>query len=113
MKAMEWKIGKMCDDSNSSCGEEHETYDDTESLSDSLWENIRDKLHIWISETTNGKKYLVEGNNIVYFSENGWGRGVIQSKRKMIRRHKDCSKEMRVYILVSYVINRGAWLHDW
>ena len=26
---MEFKIGKICDDSDSSCGEEHEIYDDT------------------------------------------------------------------------------------
>ena len=25
-------------------------------------------LYIWLSETTNGENYIMEGNNIVYFS---------------------------------------------
>ena len=45
--------------------------DETYHLSDSLEENTRYKLYIWSSETTNGEKYLVEGNNIAYFSLNG------------------------------------------
>ena len=36
-----------------------------------LKKKTRDKLYIWISETTNEKNYLVEGNNFFYFSENG------------------------------------------
>ena len=33
-----------------------------------------------VSETTNGEKYLVEGNNIVYLLHNRLERGVIQKK---------------------------------
>ena len=40
-------------------------------MSDVFEENARDKLYIWLSDTTNGEKYLVEGNNIFYFSDNG------------------------------------------
>ena len=36
LEAMEWKNGKMCDNSDSSCGEEHEIDDDTKYLSNSL-----------------------------------------------------------------------------
>ena len=38
---------------------------------DSLEEITIDKLYIWISETTHVKKYLVGGNTIFHFSENG------------------------------------------
>ena len=33
-------------------------------MSDALEENTRDKIYIWLSETTNRKNNLVEGNNI-------------------------------------------------
>ena len=33
-------------------------------MSDALEENTRDKLNICLSDTTNGKIYPVEGNNI-------------------------------------------------
>ena len=33
-------------------------------MSDALEWNTRDKLNMWLSDTTNGKKDLVEGNNI-------------------------------------------------
>ena len=45
--------------------------DDNYSLPDELEENHIDKLYIWFSKTTNSEKYLAEGNNIVYISENG------------------------------------------
>ena len=61
----------MYDDSNYSCGEEHEIDDGTYSMSDALELNTRYKLYIWLSDTTNGKRDLVEGNNIFYLSENG------------------------------------------
>ena len=38
-------------------------------MCDALEENNRDKLYIWISETTNGKKYLVEGYNFLFLRE--------------------------------------------
>ena len=50
---------------------------------------------MWLSKITNGKKYLLGGNNIVYFSENGLERGVIQSKIKRTRKQKYPAKEMR------------------
>ena len=31
-------------------------------MSDALADNSIDKLYIWLSDTTNGGKYLVEGN---------------------------------------------------
>ena len=40
-------------------------------MSDALEENTRDKLHIWIYETTNDEIDLVEGNTIFILSENG------------------------------------------
>ena len=43
--------------------------DDTYSLSIAL-ENTKDKMYLWISEPTHGTKYLLKGNNIVYFSDN-------------------------------------------
>ena len=33
-------------------------------MSDALEENTMYKLYIWLYERTDGKKYLVEGNNI-------------------------------------------------
>ena len=36
MESMEWKNGKICDDSDSRCGEEHEMDDDTQYRSDVL-----------------------------------------------------------------------------
>ena len=47
----------------------------------------------------------MEGENIVYFSENGLERGVIQSKRNITRRQKYPANKMRAYLLVSYVID--------
>ena len=51
------------------------------------------------------------GNNYVYLSKNGWGRGVIHREKNMTRRKKHLAKEMRSYILVSHVIDGGKWLH--
>ena len=34
--------------------------------------NSRDKIYLWLSERKNSAKYLMEGNNIVCFSETGW-----------------------------------------
>ena len=75
MEAMECKNCHIYDESDSSCGEEHEMNDETYSLSGVLDENIIDKIYIQISELINGKKDLVEGNNIVYFSDAGLNRG--------------------------------------
>ena len=44
--------------------EEHKIDDDTLSMSDAFEENTRDKLCIWISDTFNGIRDLIEGNNI-------------------------------------------------
>ena len=70
-KKREQKNGKICDDYYSSFGKEHETDNDTYSLYDALKNNTRDSIYICISETINGQKYLVKGNNIVYLSDNG------------------------------------------
>ena len=43
---MELKNVKICDDSDSSCGEEHEMDDDTYSLSGALDTNSRDNIYI-------------------------------------------------------------------
>ena len=51
----------MCDDSDSSFGEEHEMNYYKYSISDSLGENTKDKLYIWISDTNNEKIDFVEG----------------------------------------------------
>ena len=55
-------------------------------MSDALEENTRDKLYIRLSDTTNGKRDLLKGNNIINLSENGLERGVIQRKMRMTRR---------------------------
>ena len=36
-------------------------------MDDALEENTRDKIYIWLYDTTSGEKYIVEGNNIIYF----------------------------------------------
>ena len=48
-------------------------------MSDTLEENTRDKIYIWIYEK-NGKKDLMEGSNIFYLSENGQERGLLREK---------------------------------
>ena len=40
LEEMELKNGKICDDSNYSCGGQHEMDDDTYSLSDALEKNV-------------------------------------------------------------------------
>ena len=45
--------------------------DDTYSLSDFLKKNTREYIFIWIFQQRNGAKYLVNGNNHFYISENG------------------------------------------
>ena len=57
----------MYDDSDSSCAEEHEMDDNTQYMSDSLEENNIYELYICLSDTTNGKRYLVEGNTIFIY----------------------------------------------
>ena len=47
-------------------GGEHEMYDNTYSIYDSFEQSTRNNIYIWISEPTNGEKYLVKGNNIIY-----------------------------------------------
>ena len=85
-------------------------------LSNFLEENTRFKLYIWLSDTTNGERDLVEGNNIFNSSENGWERGVIQIKTKMTRKKKYCKGNEGVYFgescnrwgdMVAWF--RGAW----
>ena len=78
---------------------------------DTLEGNNRYKLYICLSETTNGKRDLVEGTIIFYFSENWLEREVIQIKTKITIR-KNISKEMWMYILVSCVIDGETWLRD-
>ena len=67
LETMEIKNGKICNDSYSSHGGEHEMDDDSYSLSYDLERNSRDNIYIWISETKNGSKDLLEVNRIVYF----------------------------------------------
>ena len=69
----ERKNGNICDDSDYSFGEEHEMDYNTYSLSDTLEQNIiyiyiYIYIYIWISGQTNGEKYLVKGNIVVYLS---------------------------------------------
>ena len=85
LEALEWKNGKIYDDSDSSCGKDHEMDGYNLSMSDRIEENPIDKLYIWLSNTINGERDIVEGNTIFYLSENGWDRRVIQSKTKMTR----------------------------
>ena len=50
---------------------------------DSLEENTRDKLYIWISERTNGEKYLVEGNSLFIYQRMGDRGGSFISKGRL------------------------------
>ena len=61
----------MYDDSDFSCGEDHEMYDDTYSMADALEDNNRYKIYIYLSYTTNVEIYLVEVDNNIYLPENG------------------------------------------
>ena len=71
LEALELKNGNMYDYYDSRYGEENEIYDDTYYMYDALEENTKYKLYIWISDTTNGKRDILEGNNVFNFSENG------------------------------------------
>ena len=53
----------------------------------------------------------MEGNNIIYFSDNGWYRRVIKSKSKITIGQKYLVKKIMANILVIYVINGDTWLH--
>ena len=48
---------------------------------DYLEENNIDKLYIWLSDTTNGGKYLVEGNNIFIYQRMNEREGLFRAKR--------------------------------
>ena len=74
LEAMVRKNGYICDDSESSCGESHEMYDETHSLSDYLEQNRRDKIYIWVFEPTNGTKVLWR-TAILFISQRQGGRG--------------------------------------
>ena len=71
-------------------------YNDTYYMPDDLKQNNRDKIYIWISEPTNGEKYLMVVNNVFYLSCNRWYRGVIQSKRKMTRRESILQRKLGI-----------------
>ena len=62
--------------------------DDTYSMSDDLEKSSIYIIYIWVYEPTNGKKYLLEGKNMVYLSETAWERRDIQIKMKMNIRKK-------------------------
>ena len=53
----------------------------------------------------------MKGKIIDYFSENGQDKGIIYSKRKMTIIQKYIEKEMRVSILVRYIIGRETRLY--
>ena len=70
LEYIELENGNICDDSNYSCGQEHKIYNDTYSMPGDLKQNNIDKIYIWISEPTNGEKYLMVVNNVFYLSCN-------------------------------------------
>ena len=42
-------------------------YNYTYYMIDLLKQNSRDKIYIWLSDTTNGNIYIMEGNNIFIY----------------------------------------------
>ena len=80
-------------------------------MSDSLEENTRAKKYICLSGTNDGKRDLVEGNNIFIYHRMDDIRGLFRAKRRWPE-GKNLVKEMRAYILVSRVIDGETWLHD-
>ena len=79
---------------------------------DSLQQNGRDKIYIWIYEPFNDAKYIIKVFLFFYLSDNGLEMEVIQSRRKMDGIQKELTKETREYIFESYVINGETWFHD-
>ena len=81
------------------------------SMSDRIEENPRDKLYIWLSDKTNGKKYLVEGNKFLFIRE--WMReGGYSDQNKDKQKEKISCKGNEGVYLVSHVIDGEIWLHD-
>ena len=79
-------------------------------MSDTLEENNRDKLYIWISETTNDKKDIVEGNNIFISQRMGERGRLFRAKVRWSEGKKILQR--RRYILMSCVIDGDTQLHD-
>ena len=50
------------------------------SMSDALEENTRDKLYKWISDKTNGKIDIVQGNNIFIYQRMDDRGGLFRAK---------------------------------
>ena len=70
----------MYDASDSSCGKENEMDGGNYSMSDALEENTRDKLYKWISDKTNGKIDIVQGNNIFIYQRMDDRGGLFRAK---------------------------------
>ena len=65
-QATERENGKICDDSGSSYGGVHEMDYGTYSITDTRKQNSIDKIYILLSEPTNGSKYLIKGDLILF-----------------------------------------------
>ena len=62
--------------------------DNSKSMPEYLKQIIRYKINIWLYEPSNSAKYLMEGNTIVYLSDNRGYREIIQSKSIMNKSQK-------------------------
>ena len=51
-------------------------------MSDALEKNTKDKLYIWLSDTTNGEKYLVEGSNFFIYKRMDERGGLFKAKKR-------------------------------
>ena len=67
----------------SAIGEEHGIEDKTYSLSISFYQNTIDKMYLWISEPTNGSKYLVKGKKLFVYQRMDERGGLFREKVKL------------------------------
>ena len=75
----EHKNVQICDESDYSYKEEHECIM-TLTLCLIPLKKSRDKIYIWISEPTNGTKYIVEVTILFICQRMGWRRGLFRGK---------------------------------
>ena len=71
-------------------------------MADALEENTRYKLCICLSDTTNGKIYLVEGNNIFIYQRMDDRGGLFRAKQRWIEGKISCKENEGVSFGDSY-----------
>ena len=79
-------------------------------MSDALEENTRDKIYICLSDTINGKKILGRVAIFLIYQTMDEKGELFRAKWRWPEGN-NLAKEIRVYILVSRVINGETWLY--